>query len=142
MKATRLEVIAPTFQGLGVCAACELVLAEAGVGERPSERALDEYPPEWRDEYTRLTDWVYELADQYGNQILIKVIDPQSPEGLLKSLRYRIRRYPTWIVEGKVRIVGWDRPALEAALRRHQHLSGNRPTATASGASPAPGKES
>ena len=140
MKPLLLEVIAPTFQGLGVCAACELVLAEAGMGERPSERALAEYPPEWQDEFRRLTDWVYDLADQYGNQILIKVIDPQSPEGLLKSLRYRIRRYPTWIVGGKVRIVGWDRPALEAALQQHQNLVEYSPSGT-SGSSPTPGEE-
>jgi hypothetical protein len=118
VKPVRLEVIAPTFQGLGICSTCELVLAEAGVGERPSERALDEYPPEWQADVRRLSEWVYELADRYGDAILIKVIDPQSPEGLLKSLRYRVRRYPTWIVDGRTRVVGWDRPALEAALPR------------------------
>ena len=43
MKPVRLEVIAPTFEGLGFCTACELVLSEAGVGEHPAERALAEY---------------------------------------------------------------------------------------------------
>ena len=118
MKPVRLEVIAPTFEGLGFCTACELVLSEAGVGEHPAERALAEYPQEWQDEYQRLTDWVYGFADRYGDQILIKVIDPQSPEGLLKSLRYWIRRYPTWIIDGRTRVVGWDREALEAALQQ------------------------
>lgn len=116
MVPIRLEVIAPTFQGLGICAACELVLAEAEVGENPFKRGLSEYPEDWQEDVRRLTDWVYELADRYGNRILIKVIDPQSPEGLLKSLRYRVRRYPTWIVNGKKRLVGWDREALETAL--------------------------
>lgn len=118
MKPLRLEVIAPTFQGLGICTACELVMAEAKMGESPAERALSEYPPEWQEEFQCLTDWVYDLAGHYGDRILIKVIDPQSPEGLLKSLRYRVRRYPTWVVNGKARIVGWDRPALEAALQQ------------------------
>jgi hypothetical protein len=116
MKPVRLEVIAPTFQGLGFCMACELVMAEADLGESPTERALNEYPQEWQEEVRRLTDWVYDLAGQYGDQILIKVIDPQSPEGLFKSLRHRVRHYPTWIVNGKVRVVGWDRSALTAAL--------------------------
>lgn len=116
MKPVRLEVLAHTFEGMGVCSACELVLSEAGVGEDPFERGLDEMPPEWRDEFRRLTDWVYALAGRYGGRIQIKVIDPQSPEGLLKSLRYRVRHYPTWIVNGKKRIVGWDRQALESAL--------------------------
>jgi hypothetical protein len=113
----RLEVIAPTLQGLGLCSACELVFSEAGVGEHPTDHALEEYPQDWQDEFRRLSDWVYDLAERYGDQILIKVIDPQSPQGLLKSLRYRVRRYPTWVVDGKVRVVGWDRPALEAALQ-------------------------
>ncbi len=114
----RVEVIAHTFQGMGICTACELVMAEAKVGERPTERALDEYPLEWQEEWLRLTEWVYDLAERYGDQIAIKVIDPQSPEGLLKSLRYRVRRYPTWVVDGKSRVVGWDREALDAALSR------------------------
>jgi hypothetical protein len=118
MKPMRLEVIAPTFEGLGICTACELVMAEAKVGQHPAERALDEYPQEWQDDIYRLTDWVYDLAERYGEDILIKVIDPQSPEGLVKSLRYRVRRYPTWIVDGKAQVVGWDRQALEAALQR------------------------
>ncbi len=114
----RLEVIAPTLHGLGICTVCELVMAEGEVGERPTERALDEYPQEWQEDYRRLTEWVYDLAGRYGDRILIKVIDSQSPEGLLKSLRYRVRRYPTWVVEGKTRVVGWDHEALEAALQR------------------------
>jgi hypothetical protein len=117
MRTVRLEVIAPTLQGLGMCAARELVLSEVGMGGDPAERTLSEYPQEWQDEYGRLSDWVYGFAERYGDGILIKVIDPQSPEGLLKSLRYRVRRYPTWIVDGKVRAVGWDRPTLEAALQ-------------------------
>ncbi len=118
MTPIRLEVIAPTFQGLGMCNVCELVLAEAGVGEPPTERGLDDYPQEWQDNVRRLTDWVYDLSNSYGDGILIKVIDPQTPEGLLKSVRYRVRRYPTWIVNSRTRVVGWDRQALDAALQQ------------------------
>jgi hypothetical protein len=117
MKPVRLEVIAPTFQGLAFCTACELILSEADMDQHPAARDLDEYPQEWRDEFQRLSDWVYDFADRYGDRILIKVIDPQSPEGLLKSIRYWIRRYPTWIIDGGTRVVGWDRKALEAALQ-------------------------
>jgi hypothetical protein len=102
---------------------CELVFSEAGVGQRPVLGALEEYPADWQAEYQRLSDWVYDLAGRYGNRLIIKIIDPQSPEGLLKSVRYRVRRYPTWLVNGKERIVGWDRPALEAALDQAQSHS-------------------
>lgn len=87
------------------------------MGDHPSVRGLDDVPKEWQEEYRRLTDWVYDLAERYGDRIRIKVIDPQSPEGLLKSLRYRVRHYPTWIVNGKERVVSWDRQALEAAIQ-------------------------
>jgi hypothetical protein len=115
----RLEVIAPTLQEMGLCSTCELVFADTQVTKQAAERALDEYPKDWQDDYLRLTDWVYDFADRYGDRILIRVIDPQSPEGLFKSLRYWVRRYPTWVVNGKQRIVGWDRQALEAAIQ-HQ----------------------
>ncbi len=117
MKKVRLEVIAPTVQQPGMCSPCELILSEAGVSQNPAERAIDEYPQDWQDDYERLTHWVYDFADRYGDRVLIKVIDPQSPEGLLKSVRYWIRKYPTWVVNGRKRVVGWDREALEAALQ-------------------------
>ena len=116
MKPVRLEVIAPTFEGLGMCASCELVLARAGTGENPVTRAFEEYPQEWQDDYRRLTEWVYDLAGRYGDRLLVKVIDPQSPEGLFKSLRYRVRRYPTFVINGRKKVVGWHREHLEAAL--------------------------
>ncbi|MBN1401505.1 MAG: hypothetical protein JXA74_11750 [Anaerolineae bacterium] len=115
-RPVELDVIAPTLQSLGVCAACELVLSQADLDSGPHGRAADEYPAEWLAEQQRLMEWVTDLAEGYGEALRIRVIDPRSPEGLLKSLRHRVRRYPTWIVNGAARIVGWDRAALEAAL--------------------------
>jgi hypothetical protein len=91
-------------------------MSQAGVSEHPAMRALEEYPQEWQDDYQRLTDWVYDLAGRYGDRLLIKVIDPQSPEGLLKSLRYRVRRYPTFVIDSRKKVVGWQREQLETAL--------------------------
>lgn len=117
MKPIRLEVIAPLLEGFGTCTACELVMGEAGMGQRTTEHTLGEYPHEWQADVERLTDWVTDLASRYSAQVVIKVIDPRSPEGLVKSIRYRVRRYPTWVVNGKKRVVGWDRQALEVALQ-------------------------
>jgi hypothetical protein len=36
-----------------------------------------------------------------GNWHIISFSDIQSPIGMYKSLRYRIRTYPTFIVEGR-----------------------------------------
>jgi hypothetical protein len=114
----RLEVIAHTLEGLGTCTTCQLVLAEAGVGQPKAEQALAEFPPEWQADVRRLSEWIGDLARRYGEGIQIRIIDPQSPAGLLKSLRFRVRHYPTWIVEGHDPIAGWDREALETAIRR------------------------
>lgn len=116
MRQVRLEVIAPTLQGMGLCSTCELVLDRTGMAGPAAERVLSQYPPEWRADYERLVEWVYDLAGLYGEQIVIRVIDPQSLEGLFKGLRYWVGRYPTWVVEGHKRVVGWDRQTLEAAL--------------------------
>jgi hypothetical protein len=58
-----------------------------------------------------------ELTYRYGDQVHIRVIDTQSLEGLFKSLRYWVRRYPTFIINGREKIVGWDQAALDAALQ-------------------------
>jgi hypothetical protein len=76
MTGVRVPVVAPKHVGLGLCTVCELVLSGAGVGEQPGQRALDEYPEEWQEDYRCLIDRVNDLADRYGDRILIKVIDP------------------------------------------------------------------
>jgi hypothetical protein len=56
------------------------------------------------------------LGSRYGPRLSIKVIDPQSLPGFLKSLRHWVRRYPTFIINGREKYTGWDRDALEALL--------------------------
>lgn len=78
---------------------------------------MQEYPPELLQEHMRLSDWVMELSERYGRGIQIRVIDPQSGLGFYKCLRHRVRRYPTFIVNGKAKYTGWDKAALENLLR-------------------------
>ncbi len=78
---------------------------------------MREYPDDLLEDHYRLTAWVVELATRYRDRLLIQVIDPQSSLGLFKSLRHWVREYPTFIVDGQEKIVGWDRAALDAALR-------------------------
>jgi hypothetical protein len=64
-----------------------------------------------------LADWLFEITHQYGDQIQIQAIDPQSIEGFLKSLRYWIRKYPTFIVDGHEKLTGWDKGALDRMIQ-------------------------
>jgi hypothetical protein len=75
-----------------------------------------QYPPEFLEESHRLLVWLEELGSRYGPRLSIKVIDPQSLPGFLKSLRHWVRRYPTFIINGREKYTGWDRDALEALL--------------------------
>lgn len=91
-------------------------MARANLGQAPHERGLDEYPPEWQEEFQRLSDMVYSLAGRYGNKILIRIWDPRSLQGLVKSIRYGVRRYPTFIVDGQDKIAGWNAEKLEQLI--------------------------
>jgi len=80
---------------------------------------MEEYPSDLREEYAKLWEWIRELTRLYKHRLLIRLIDAQSPLGIYKSLRYRIRTYPTFIVEGKETYAGWDKDRLESLLDRY-----------------------
>jgi len=60
---------------------------------------------------------VVELVNQFKDGITIHVIDPQSLRGIFKSIRYRVRKYPSFIVNEKDLIVGGNRAALDQAIK-------------------------
>jgi hypothetical protein len=78
---------------------------------------MQEYPADMLRDHIRLSEWVMELSRYYGTGIQIRVIDPQSGLGFFKSLRHRVRRYPTFIINGKVKYTGWDKEAMGNLLR-------------------------
>jgi hypothetical protein len=77
---------------------------------------MDEYPPDLKEEYLKLSEWIRELTRNYKDRLLIRLIDAQSILGIYKSLRHWIRKYPTFIVEGQEAYTGWDRKRLESLL--------------------------
>jgi len=113
----QLEVIAPVFAGVKHCQQCTPYLDDAGLSERVNAEAADSYPEEVWQDYRRLSGVVRDLAARYGNGLRIVVIDPRTPMGLWKSLRHWVRRYPTFIVNGKQKYSGWDVGALDRLLQ-------------------------
>jgi len=111
----QVEVIAPLPEGWGICLSCEMLMARANLDKAPAERGLDEYPPEWQAEFHRLSDLILDLASRYGGRVLIRVWDPRSLQGMWKSIRHGVRRYPTFVVAGH-KISGWDTASLEQTL--------------------------
>jgi len=119
MKPVYIEVITKVLTTYGYCYRCEFIFDQVGINRKFHRREVNEYPDETKEEFLRLSDWIRELARLYKHRILIKVIDAQSPIGLLKSLRHRVWKYPTFIVEGKDKYIGWNTERLEALIDRH-----------------------
>jgi hypothetical protein len=111
-----LDVIAPIPEGWGLCQSCELLMARADLGQAPPERGLEDLPPDWRADFERLSALIFDLAERYAGRIVIRIYDPRSLRGMVKAVRHGAHRYPTFVVEGRTRISGWDVAALEDAL--------------------------
>lgn len=116
MAVIQLEIFYPLPESWGICQSCEMIMAQADMDEGPFSRGLEEYPPEWQEDFRRLSDLIFSLADQYPDRLKIRIWDPRSLQGLWKSLRYGIRRYPTFVVRGK-KITGWDTTQLKAEIQ-------------------------
>ncbi len=69
---------------------------------------INEYPEEIKAEYLRLSEWIRSTRSRYGSRVLVRLVDPQSLGGMWKVLRHRIRRFPTFFVDGGEKIVGWE----------------------------------
>ena len=92
-------------------------MSQVKVGQAPQERGLEEYPPEWQEEFKHLSSTIISLSEQYPNEVQIRIWDPRSLQGMWKSIRYGIRRYPTFIVDGRSKFSGWDTAELVQHLQ-------------------------
>jgi len=119
MKPIQLEIVTKVVTFFDHCRRCQILFNQAGLDKKVHQKEMEEYPPDLKEEYTKLSDWIQELNHLYKHRLLIKLIDVQSPLGIYKSLRYWIRTYPTFIVEGKETYTGWDKNQLESLLDKH-----------------------
>jgi len=118
MSEVSLKIIAPVLTNFFHCMHCEQLFHHSGIGRSMHQEVLDQYPEDVKQEATLLGDLVFDLAHRYGNRVKLRVIDPQSLPGFFLSLRYWVRRYPTFIINGRKAFVGSDRQGLERVLQR------------------------
>jgi hypothetical protein len=119
MKPLMVEIIAYAPTQFFHCQHCELVFqaAEAkGVQQFHAETLQSSMPSDMMQEYQDLSDWVLHAVEHYGGRVVFKVIDATSVEGLYKSVRYGVRKYPTVIVAGKEKRTGTDFRAAEGLI--------------------------
>jgi len=102
-----VEIIAYAPTTFYHCTHCEVAWHEMGKSNRVHEEQLESSLPEdLAREYQALSDWVKEIFRVYCDQLVVKVIDAASIEGVYKSLRYNARRYPAVIVDQRARFTG------------------------------------
>jgi hypothetical protein len=119
MKPVLLEIVTEVFTFFGYCRRCKILFDQTGLEQTLHQKEMEDYPPDLKEESTKLSSWIRELNRLYKHRLLIRLIDVQSPLGFYKSLRYRIRTYPTFIVEGKETYTGWDKNQLESLLDKY-----------------------
>ena len=120
-KPLRVEVISHILSSFDHCAHCQVFLNEAGVGQQVHREDFSGFPDEVREEYERLLTLVAKLSRRFGGRVQFKILDPQTIEGVWKSLRYWVRQYPAFLIGGE-KLVGWDEDVL--THRIEAHLSG------------------
>jgi hypothetical protein len=113
-----LEILSLVPTGYSQCSHCETMFRQSGIGDQVRQEIMKEYPADMLEEHIRLSDWVVELVQRYGPDIRIRVIDPQSGLGLWKSLRHWVRKYPTFIINGREKYSGWDQGSLDAVIQK------------------------
>jgi len=119
MKPIQLEIITKVVTCFDHCRRCQVLFDQTGLDQKIHQKEMEEYPPDLKEEYLKLSDWIQELTRLYKHRLLIRVIDAQSPLGIYKSLRHWIRTYPVFIVEGKETYAGWDKSQLESLLDKY-----------------------
>ncbi|MDE3090109.1 MAG: hypothetical protein KGJ80_12070 [Chloroflexota bacterium] len=122
MKPLTVEVIAYAPTQYFHCQHCEVVFQEAeveGVKKFHADALETSMPPEMMAEYRDLSDWVLNAVERYGGRVVFKVIDAASIEGLLKSARYGVRKYPAVVINGKEKQVGTDFKKAESLIDKN-----------------------
>lgn len=114
----RLEILAYAPTEFFHCLHCEAVFDHVGLGPRvhAEQRASGLLPPDLEREYAAISDWVVDALDRYGARLSVKVVDAASLEGVARALRHRIRRFPAFVINGRERVLGFDRDRLDAVL--------------------------
>lgn len=119
MSPLMVEVIAYAPTQFFHCQHCEFVFEAAGakgVQKFHDEAEQSSIPSEMMKEYHDLSDWIMNSVERYGGRVVFKVIDATSIEGLIKSVRYGVRKYPAVIINGKEKKIGGDFRQAEAMI--------------------------
>ena len=119
-RPVRVEILAYAPTVFYHCQHCELVWQHTGFSDAVRrEEARQSLPPDLREEFQRLSAWVHSLWMRYGRRIRVNVVDAASLEGVWKSFRYRVRKYPAIVVDSQEVHIGSDFDVVGPMIERH-----------------------
>ncbi len=107
MKPLLVEIIAYAPTQYFYCQHCEMAWKAAevdGVKTFHDDMLKSSLPSNMMQDYIALSGWVLNAVERYGGRVVFKVIDAVSMEGLFKTLRFGIRKYPTLVIAGKEKV--------------------------------------
>jgi len=117
-----LEVVAPMLSTVEIsCWGCGSIMGYVGLRDKYRDACTNEYPDDWKQAVDYVSKWINEISSLYQHRIRIRVIDAQSPLGLWKQIRYRLFRFPAFIVDRKRTYIGWDYGELETLIDERIH---------------------
>lgn len=111
-------MVAHVLGSMNHCSHCQVFLDGAGIAGQVHWADLDAYPPEWMDEWKRLSDVIYGLTEAYAGRLVVRITDAQSPQGLWAAIYRGIREYPTFVVGGE-KYTGLEEGKARALIARH-----------------------
>jgi hypothetical protein len=122
MTPISIEVVMPLITALEFrCSRCAPLVSELDVHQHYLDDCENEYPEDWKQDLSKLSDCLRKISETYKHRVRIKIIDAQSPLGLWKQLRHRLSGAPAFVVDGKHACVGWDMDRLEELVDARIH---------------------
>jgi len=117
MRAVLVEIVAPMMIAEAPSSfGTNTIMASLGLLKKGRHDSCSEYPADWKEALDTLSAWIGSITRLYRHRVRIRLIDAQSPLGFWKQLRYRVFRFPAFIVDGKSTYVGWNPEELEALI--------------------------
>ncbi len=114
-----LEVVGRMPTAYRHCHRCNAIFKQSGVDQGVNRDAVLEYPEALQDEFVWLSDLLGDLDRLYGSRIVITLTDAVSLPGLYKTIRYRLRTYPAFIVNRREVVSGRNRERLIQVIEKH-----------------------
>jgi hypothetical protein len=117
MQPLQIEVLTYAPTEFFHCMHCEAVMQTVGLAQAiHAEQRQAAFPPDLQAEYTALGDWLQGVVARHADRVQVRIVDAASLEGVYKSLRYRARQFPAFIIAGQVRQGPPDYAALDRLI--------------------------